>query len=161
MVEEKHESGTRSHMKTAVRITLSTAGAAIVHWCVFQLLWGVFYGIDWLFAGPGASFWLATVSGCILCYLPAVLTGAIVARVQGLYRPIITAPLGVIVFWALFLVSARSACPTAYWSVGPASLVPWPFDYWTVRPLFPVAVRFAVDGLRGATGRRLEVSASA
>ena len=62
-------------MKTAARILLSAAVAAIVCLIAFELLRILFYGTDWLFTSPTASARLFTISGCVLCYLPAPVDG--------------------------------------------------------------------------------------
>ena len=104
----------------------------------FSLLHVLFYAIDWLFTGPTASAWFFTIRDCVLCYLPAVLTGLIFAHMKGFYRPIgHDHAVGVIGFWVLFLGFGAMGWPTAFWSVGQGRLVPWPFDYWAVDDCFP------------------------
>ncbi len=96
-------------MKSAARAMLSAVVAAIVQLCAFELLRIVFYGTGWLFTRPTASAWFFAVGGCVPCYLPALLTGLILGRVKGLFRPSLTVPLGVMVFWAFFLGCGASA----------------------------------------------------
>ena len=134
-------------MKTAARILLSAALAAIVNLCAYELLRVVVYAVDPLFAGQTSSAWLFTISGCALCYLPALLTGMIVARLKELFRPTLTGPLGVMAFWAVLLGFGAIDWPYAFWTMDRHSLLPWLFNYWTSDHCFPSLFIFLSTGL--------------
>ena len=139
-------------MKTAARTMLSTVAAAIAHVTLFQGLWIAFCGIAWLFIGAAGSWWFFTISGCVLCYLPALLTGLILERVKGIVRPGFTAPLGVIVSWVLFLGYGALASGSNYWTADQNSIVPWPFNYWTADHYFLSLLILLTSGLAAQLG---------
>ena len=117
-------------MKTAARIILSATVAAIVHWSLFHGLWIASCGIALLFGGLANSAWFFAASGCVLCYLPALLMGMILGRVQGTFRPEITAPLGAIASWALVLGYGSLPSLSNYWTADQSGVVPWLFNDW-------------------------------
>jgi hypothetical protein len=111
------------------------------------------------------SRYVYVADGCLLCYLPALLTGMIVGRVKGSFRPAVAAPLGVIAFWALLLSSgAFLDWPVALWTRGQNSIVPWPFNYWTADHNFVSLFVLLSSGLTaqlGVDGNLKRISATA
>ena len=137
-------------MKAAGRLILSTFVAGIVHLSVFQGLWIISCGISFLFVATTVSARYFTASGCVLCYLPALLTGILLERVKGSFRPSLTAPLGVMLSWALFLGFGVMGWPYAYWTADQNGVVPWLFDYWTIDHNFASLLVLVTTGLTAA-----------
>ncbi|NQT13510.1 MAG: hypothetical protein HQ582_12220 [Planctomycetes bacterium] len=112
-------------MKTALSAVFSLLVSVIVYNFALALV-----GIVTVCTLVGISLWTtgSCFSGSLLCpsanfaaelpliYLPALATGMLLVRAKPFYRPMVTAPLGVMAYWAIALCLDSS--PPGWGAVG-------------------------------------------